>query len=469
MNIPKLHLKYADPLDRERRKLFADKNLGDYPSVEEVKNTVSEWKKIWSEVNNDDRVFKLLIKTIGVSLPRDLEMYIFGAGLSAMSNPLIMPIVGRRGKRFTDNKFIEIVIHEVIHRFIGDPENNTNIKNYWKMVREEYKHETILTQNHILLYAVLEVVLSELFGKEKLKDFINSDNPKHPEYQRAVAIVAKKGAENLIKQFRNIVIKTDPSLLLPREKYEEESRKYGGEYATFEIETDKQVLFYFGANHSRDPKNPQYPALKEYWQKFLQLTEKKERVVLVEGSLRKLEKDEESAITKGSSEGGLITFLAYKEKVSVVCPDISDEELMERLPHQNRDEVLLYWFLSWLDNFQRYPDPKPDFEKSALLWCERLRKKKIWKDTGLSLPELKQTYRHVLGREFDEKESPNDFVNPNKTGTAINKIARAQSDLRDANIAFEIERYWNEGKSIFAVFGRRHLIIERPALEAVLK
>jgi hypothetical protein len=60
MNIPKLHLKYAYPLDRERRKLFADKNLGDYPSVEEVKNTVSEWKKIWSEINNDDKVFKLV-------------------------------------------------------------------------------------------------------------------------------------------------------------------------------------------------------------------------------------------------------------------------------------------------------------------------------------------------------------------------------------------------------------------------
>ena len=60
-------------------------------------------------------------------------------------------------------------------------------------------------------------------------------------------------------------------------------------------------------------------------------------------------------------------------------------------------------------------------------------------------------------------------MNPNKTETTINKIARAQSDLRDANIASEIERYWNEGKDIFVVFGRGHLIIERPALEAVLK
>jgi hypothetical protein len=239
--------------------------------------------------------------------------------------------------------------------------------------------------------------------------------------------------------------------------------------STFEIETDKKVLFYFGANHSRDPKNPQYPALKEYWQKFLKATDGKERIVLVEGGLRKLEKDEESAITKGGSEGGLVTFLAHKAGVSIACPDISDEELMEKLPDQNKDEVLLYWFLCWLDNFQKHPEPKPDFEKSAKMWCESREQRKIWKNVDVSFPRLKQIYKEVMGKEFDEKASPNDFVNPNKTETPINKIARAQSDLRDANIASEIERYWNEGKSIFVVFGRGHLIIERPALEAILK
>jgi len=207
MTIPKLHLKYAYPLDGERRKLFADKNFGDYPSIEEVRNKVGEWKKLWSDINKDDKIFKLLIKTIGVTLPRDLEMYIFGTGLNAMSSPLIMPIIGRNGKKFTADEFIEIVIHEIIHRFVGDLENNGNIEKYWKTIREEYKDETILTQNHIIVYAVLEIVLSELFGKDKLKDFINSENPKHPEYQRAVATVAKKGARNLVKQFRGIVTK----------------------------------------------------------------------------------------------------------------------------------------------------------------------------------------------------------------------------------------------------------------------
>jgi hypothetical protein len=264
-------------------------------------------------------------------------------------------------------------------------------------------------------------------------------------------------------------LQMNPSLLLPREKYEEESRKYGGKYSTFEIETGEQILFYFGANHSRDPKNPQYPALKEYWQRFLKSTEGKQRIVLVEGRLRKLEKNEESAITKGGSEGGLITFLAHQASVPIACPDINDEELMKKLPDQNKDEVLLYWFLSWLNNFQKHADPKPDFKKSAQMWCENQKQRRVWQGVEISLPELKDLYKKVLGEDFDENKDPNDLVDPNKTETQINKIARAQSDLRDANIVSEIERYWNEGKSVFVVFGSGHLIIGRPALEAVLK
>jgi len=64
-------------------------------------------------------------------------------------------------------------------------------------------------------------------------------------------------------------------LLLPREQYEEESKKYGASPFTFEIENEKQVLFYFGSNHSRDPKNRQYPILKNYWERFLKTSNRK--------------------------------------------------------------------------------------------------------------------------------------------------------------------------------------------------
>lgn len=258
------------------------------------------------------------------------------------------------------------------------------------------------------------------------------------------------------------------TLLLPRDKYAEMEQKYGYGPTMFEIKNDKQVLFYFGANHSRNPADPQYPALRKYWNEFLEATRDRDRIVLVEGRLRPLMKeDEEKAITNGA-EGSLITLFAHKTNISVACPDLNDDELIKRLPNLNKDEVLLYWFLSWLNNFQKHVDPKPNFEKSAKIWCENQKARKIWEGTEISLPKLKELYKKIIGKDFNEKENLNDLVNPNKTKTPINRIARVQSDLRDANIAAEIVRHWNEGRSIFVVFGCGHLIIQEPALRKLL-
>jgi len=258
-------------------------------------------------------------------------------------------------------------------------------------------------------------------------------------------------------------------LLLPRNEYAAEEQKYDWRPVMFEVKNDKQVLFYFGANHSHNPADPQYPILKKYWNKFLKATKNKDRkdkIVLVEGCLRPLE-DEEKAIINGS-EGSFMTLLAHEADVSVVCPDFNNDELMESLPDLNKDEVLLYWFLSWFNNFQKRIEPKPNFEKSVQMWCENQKQKKIWKDTKISLLRLKELYKKILDKDFNEKENQNNLINPNKIGTPINRVASAQSDLRDINITTEILRYWNEGKSIFAVFGRGHLIIQKPALRKLL-
>src|SRR3989344_1041153 len=98
----------------------------------------------------------------------------------------------------------------------------------------------------------------------------------------------------------------DKSLLLPREKYVEVSKQCGPSPFTFEIENEKQVLFYFAANHSHDPNNHQYPILREYWERFLKATEGKEKIVLVEGGARPVETDEDASIKRGA-EASLIT------------------------------------------------------------------------------------------------------------------------------------------------------------------
>jgi len=202
MRYPRLSFRYAHPLDQDRRALYAERNLGDYPSIEEVEETVLRWRLLWDQVNQDDRVWKVIYEVVGYSHKSDLEVAIFGAGLKAMSTPFIIPIRKRGNTVVTDDDFLETVIHELLHRVLADRENHEKISAYWDSVRARYANENAVVRNHILLFAVLSAVLRRLFGEEKFLTFIK---PQHPDYQRALAIVSEKGEDVLIREFRDFL------------------------------------------------------------------------------------------------------------------------------------------------------------------------------------------------------------------------------------------------------------------------
>lgn len=87
-----------------------------------------------------------------------------------------------------------------------------------------------------------------------------------------------------------------------------------------EIEKHDQGFYYFGANHSRDPQNDQYSRLRNYWERFLEKTVDKDRVVFIEGGLRGTRKSEEEAIHKGA-EADLVTLWASRLNISLFCPE----------------------------------------------------------------------------------------------------------------------------------------------------
>ncbi len=275
------------------------------------------------------------------------------------------------------------------------------------------------------------------------------------------------------------VINTTEHKLLLREEYETAKKKYGPAPSMMELCRNKQCIFYFGANHSRDIKNSQYDQLRGFWLKFLETTgattdnlRKDSCIVLVEGSTRKLYDSEEEAITNGS-EGNFITLLSHKAGIQCICPDITLDEFSRFQADFKAEELLLHRFLLWVNGYQKYADPKPDFVIEFNEWATRQTKKKSLDiemaklGQSLSLGIIKKLYKNVIGRDFSELESQNDYTNPNKNLTIINKIASDFSDLRDKKIVGEIERYWKDDKSIFIVFGQGHLIMQEPALRLI--
>jgi hypothetical protein len=195
MNLPKLSFIYAYPLDVELRRSFEDRGQI-YPNQEEIKDVMERWKIIWQEVNALHDVLGKLASVTQRVPERNLECFIFGRGLTAKSTPFMLPIWNRQQVQWSDEKFIDLMIHELLHIFLS-----TDNEVYWKGVREKYAHEEIVTQNHVLLYATLNHIYQDIWQIDPI-DFSRDNLP--PGYARAIEIVKINGYKRIIEEYRDI-------------------------------------------------------------------------------------------------------------------------------------------------------------------------------------------------------------------------------------------------------------------------
>lgn len=202
MNIPKIIFTYAYPLDQNRRKLYHDNGWPNYPTAEVVIKRKEEYKNIWAEVNSDDKIIKRIIELLGVDYPRDIEAFVFGSGMQPMSTPLLIPTM-RKEIAYSENEFVTLMIHELIHIFVGTRNDHVGLKNFWKVIREKYKNESIVVQNHLIVYAVLQTIIEELFGEELTQQLIQA---KDSQYIRSIELTNEIGKENIISEFKELVM-----------------------------------------------------------------------------------------------------------------------------------------------------------------------------------------------------------------------------------------------------------------------
>lgn len=193
MEKPKLTFIYAFPLDRGRRALVESKGK-EYPNQDIVFEKARSWQELWDKEDARCGFLQRLVDIIGSLPERSLECFVIGGGLTPMSTPFIIPVLGKDGYR-TDEQFIETTIHELIHIFVSHGH-----REYWDMVREKYSDESLSTQNHIIVYAILEKIYKEVFNGVP-GDYDRDDMPEG--YQRAIEIVKEIGYEELVKEFQN--------------------------------------------------------------------------------------------------------------------------------------------------------------------------------------------------------------------------------------------------------------------------
>lgn len=196
MNTPKLQFVHAYPLDRGQRKLFEENGLA-YPSMDEVKSTLTKLEQLWQEYELNKNIIAKLVEVTSKVPERNLECFVYGSGLGTMSTPFLLSIWNKEGKLHSDEKLIDLIIHELLHIFI-----TTNNKAYWGFVEEKYAEEEALCRNHILLYAMLFKIYKDLFNQEPI-DFSRNDLPSG--YARSIEIVKEIGYEELIAEYKSFI------------------------------------------------------------------------------------------------------------------------------------------------------------------------------------------------------------------------------------------------------------------------
>lgn len=250
--------------------------------------------------------------------------------------------------------------------------------------------------------------------------------------------------------------------------YEEYSATQHPTPYSFHIAYPKAHLFYFGATHSFNQENEQYPLLKNFWQEFLTVTGGKESIVLVEGNVCPVKVTAADAIGTGA-EGGFITFLASEQSIPIECPEPSRHDLINVLSKDFSQEEIIYTFAAQgIVQAHRASKQRKNFSIEKYVE-DYLKIYQPHFKIPLSIDLVEDIHESLFAQSFDLTDETffYSITNPARNGSIINKVCRKKSTLRDAHIVSYIHVLLKETKHVFVVFGFTHAIMQEKALRSL--
>jgi hypothetical protein len=252
-------------------------------------------------------------------------------------------------------------------------------------------------------------------------------------------------------------------------KFDEYNKTRWPRLYPFIFEKDGQFIYYFGSKHSYDPTDPQFKELEKFWNEFLDKTKDKKRIVFEEGGSRPFIEDRTEAILK-LGEMGFVVNLAKIEGVDRFSPEPPEKfRFNELLKYFSKDEIAYHEFAREVYQWDTMLE-KPDFDMYINNFLAGDKKGSGWEDYEFTVPHMIEIQKNIFGTEFDKnaKEFFYSIINPTTKKSIINKIARFEDDeFRDKYILEQIEKYWNDGFNIFAIYGSGHAIRQELAIKTL--
>lgn len=229
-----------------------------------------------------------------------------------------------------------------------------------------------------------------------------------------------------------------------------------------------QELCFLGSDHTDDPDNSHVKFIEKRWQEFLKEHPNKEDVIVfVEGGTRPVISSADEAI-KRHGEPGLMVYLAHQAGVKFDSPEPQSrrDEIRELLKKFPEEEVAYYYFIRDVVSWLRRKNPNSNLDDFINRRLEYLKTRDVGWHIDITHESMICFHNKKFGHQFglDDKDCFESSASPYE-----NPVASACSHYRDAYIVAEIKKYWDEGKSIFVVYGMGHSVTQEPALKELLK
>ncbi len=185
---PKLHIQRSWLLDQA---LARPKNWPE-PKVIFFKTQVRKLMRSWDK--DGHMILRSIERHSGRRWhQREIPVYV-SYSVRPFSNPLTLSL------KKDVTVMVDTLTHELIHRILSEPQNWKQIENNWNRLMRIYRKESPIARTHIVVHAIHELVLLELFGQKRLVR--ERQEVKNPAYRRSWKIVERDGAAEIVRQLR---------------------------------------------------------------------------------------------------------------------------------------------------------------------------------------------------------------------------------------------------------------------------
>ncbi|MFH1503595.1 MAG: hypothetical protein ABIE36_02975 [Candidatus Diapherotrites archaeon] len=176
-------------------------------NYEEYENFINSFlnkiKPLWKK--KEKEIFPYCEEITGLKWKKkEIPAYIIKiSSLMPISDPLTIPIQlesENRTNSLSPDRFIDMLIHEIIHNLFIQNEKETG--DYFDFIMKKYKDEDFDTSIHLLLHAIHKKIFLKYFGKERLEEEIEM-NSFYPAYKKSWEIVNERGEDDIIQEFKN--------------------------------------------------------------------------------------------------------------------------------------------------------------------------------------------------------------------------------------------------------------------------